>query len=130
MKEPVWIERDEARLIHQSQLAEHGGTTGIRDQGLFESALDKPRNLFAYSDPPASLFQLAASYAFGLAKNHAFIDGNKRTAFVVCLSFLWQNGIVLTATPEDRYLTFYALATGELTEAELADWLQQKSSTR
>jgi len=128
MKEPVWIERDEARLIHQMQLAEHGGPNGIRDQGLFESALDRPRNLFAYSDPPTDIFQLAASYAFALAKNHAFVDGNKRTAFVVCLSFLWQNGILLTATAEDRYLTFYALAAGELTEAELAGWLRERAS--
>lgn len=110
------------------QLAEHGGATGIRDQGLFESALDKPRNLFAYSDPQASLFQLAASYAYGLAKNHAFVDGNKRTALVVCLSFLLQNGIGITASPEQRYLTFYGLASGDLSEAQLVDWLREYCS--
>jgi death on curing protein len=129
VKEPIWIEQEEARVIHQMQLAEHGGASGIRDQGLFESAMDRPRNLFAYSDPPAALLQLAASYAFGLAKNHAFVDGNKRTAFVVCLSFLRQNGIVLVASQEARYLTFYALASGELNEAELASWLEQHSQT-
>lgn len=89
--------------------------------------MDRPRNLFAYSDPAATLYQLAASYAYGLAKNHAFVDGNKRTAFVVCLSFLKQNGISITAFQEMRYLTFYALAAGDLTEAELAQWLQQNS---
>jgi death on curing protein len=125
VNEPIWIEQEEARAIHQMQLAEHGGANGIRDQGLFESAMDRPRNLYAYSDPPASLFQLAASYAFGLAKNHAFVDGNKRTAFVVCLSFLRQNGMVLTASPEARYLTFYSLAAGDLSEAELVSWLEQ-----
>ena len=127
MKDPVWIENEEARVIHQLQLADHGGASGIHDQGLFESAMDRPRNLFAYSDPTATLYQLAASYAYGLAKNHAFVDGNKRTAFVVCLSFLKQNGIILTASQEMRYLTFYALAAGDLTEAELAEWLQQNS---
>ncbi len=130
MKEPIWIERDEARSIHLMQLAEHGGPGGIRDQGLFESALDRPRNLFAYSDPQPSIFQLAASYGFGLAKNHAFVDGNKRTAFVVTLSFLWQNGVALIAAAEDTYLTFYALAAGELTEAELAVWLQRRARFR
>lgn len=127
MNEPIWIEQEEARVIHQMQLAEHGGANGIRDQGSFESDMDRPRNLYAYSDPPASLFQLAASYAFGLAKNHAFVDGNKRTAFVVCLSFLRQNGMVLTASQEARYLTFYSLAAGDLSEAELVSWLQQHS---
>ncbi len=129
MNEPIWIERDEARLIHQMQLAEHGGTTGIRDRGLFESAMDRPRNLFAYPDPPATLFQRAAAYAFGLAKNHAFVDGNKRTALVVCLSFLRLNGIAIVATDEDRYLTFYGLAAGDLTEPDLVAWLQQNSQT-
>ncbi len=109
------------------QLSEHGGASGIRDQGLFESALDKPRNLFAYSDPPPTLFQMAASYAFGLAKNHAFVDGNKRTAFVVCLSFVKQNGWVLGGSQTDRYLKFYSLAAGDLSETELVAWLQKHS---
>ena len=129
MSEPIWIEIEEARVIHQLQLAGHGGASGIRDQGLFESALDRPRNLFTYGEPPPSLYQLAAAYAFGLAKNHAFVNGNKRTAFVVCLSFLKQNGIVITASQEMRYLTFYALAAGDFSEVELAAWLQQNSQT-
>lgn len=129
MKEPIWIENEEARVIHQLQLAEHGGASGIRDQGLFESAMDRPRNLFVYSEPAATIFQLAAAYAYGLAKNHAFVDGNKRTAFVVCLSFLKQNGIVIIASQEMRYLTFYALAAGDLAEAELTAWLEQNSQS-
>jgi death on curing protein len=127
MNDPVWIELQEARLIHQMQLAEHGGTNGIRDQGLFELAMDRPRNLFANSNPPATLFQIAAAYALWLTRGQAFVDGNKRTAFVVCLSFLRQNGLFLVASQEDRYLTFYALAAGDLSEAELASWLQQHS---
>lgn len=127
MKEPIWIENEEARVIHQLQLTGHGGASGIRDQGLFESAMDRPRNLFVYSEPSPTLYQLAAAYAFGLAKNHAFVDGNKRTAFVVCLSFLKQNGIAINASQEMRYLTFYALAASDLSEAELAEWLQQNS---
>jgi death-on-curing protein len=129
VKEPIWIDNEEARVIHQLQLAEHGGASGIRDQGLFESAMDRPRNLFVYSEPAATIFQLAAAYAYGLAKNHAFVDGNKRTAFVVCLSFLKQNGIVVTASQEMRYLTFYALAAGDLAEAELAEWLRKNSQS-
>jgi death-on-curing protein len=129
VKEPIWIENEEARVIHQLQLAEHGGASGIRDQGLFESAMDRPRNLFVYSEPAATIFQLAAAYAYGLAKNHAFVDGNKRTAFVVCLSFLKQNGIVIIASQEMRYLTFYALAAGDLAEAELTAWLEQNSQS-
>lgn len=127
MSEPIWILHEEVRLIHQMQLAEHGGATGIRDQGLLESAIDKPKNVFAYAEPTASIFELAASYGYGLAKNHAFLDGNKRTAFVVCLSFLRQNGIDLTASPEARYLTFYSLAAGDLSEAQLAIWLRDNS---
>lgn len=127
MNEPTWIEIEEARVIHQMQLAEHGGATGIRDQDLFESDMERPRNLFAYSDPPVTVFHLAASYAYGLAKNQAFVDGNKRTALVVCFSFLRQNGFSITASQEARYLTFYGLTAGDLTETELAEWLQQHS---
>ena len=127
MNEPIWIEREEARVIHQMQLAEHGGAIGIRDQRLFESATDPPRNLFVYSDSPVTFFQLAGSYAYGLAKNHGFVDGNKRTALVVCLTFLRLNGIAIVATDEDRYLTFYRLAAGDLSETSLVEWLQQHS---
>ena len=110
------------------QLAEHGGASGIRDFGRFESAMDRPRNVFSYGDPAPSIFQLAAVYAFGLAKNHAFVDGNKRTAFVVCFTFLRLNGFAITATLESRYLVFLALASGDISEAELTLWLQQNTS--
>ncbi len=129
MKEPVWIENEEAHVIHQLLLATHGGASGIRDQGLFELAMDRPRNLFASAEPSPRLYQLAGSYAFGLARNHAFVDGNKRIAFVACLSFLKQNGIAIVASQEMRYLTFYALATGDLTEAGLAEWLHQNAQS-
>ena len=125
MTEPVWIERNEAHMIHDLQISEFGGAGGTRDVGMFESAMDRPRNLFAYGDPSPSLTDMAASYAFGLAKNHPFVDGNKRTALVVCLSFLAQNGVEIAASQEETYLTFYGLASGEVSETELAAWLEQ-----
>ena len=109
--------------LHDEQLAEHGGSDGIRDETLLDSALAKPRNVLAYEDG-ATLPRLAASYAFGIARNHAFVDGNKRTALVVSLSFLRLNGLTLTASPEDRYETFIRLAEGSLSEEELSAWLQ------
>jgi death-on-curing protein len=129
VNEPRWITIEEARVIHQLQLAEYGGAVGIRDSGLFESAMDRPRNVFAYADPAPTLFVLAAAYAFGLAKNHPFVDGNKRTALVVCLTFLRLNGYVINAAQEARYLMFYGLASGEISEAELALWLQQHAAS-
>jgi len=107
--------------MHQEQLVEHGGSDGLRDEGLLDSALAKPHNVFAYSDSP-DLSRLAASYAFGIARNHAFLDGNKRTALVVSLTFLRLNGWEVEATREEIYLTFLHLADGSLTEDELAAW--------
>lgn len=123
MDDPKWILVEDVLSIHQKQLAEHGGQDGIRDAGLLESAIGRPRQLFAYTDPTPSVVKLAASYAFGIARNHAFIDGNKRTAFVVCRVFLIYNGLDLIATQEDRYQTFLKLAAGDISEAELAAWL-------
>lgn len=123
MDDPKRISADLAMAIHRRQLAEHGGADGVRDRGLLDSALGRPRHLFAYSDPTPAIPTLAAAYAFGIAKNHAFIDGNKRTAFVVCRTFLLLNGYDLTASREDRYRTFLALAAGEMSEAELSAWL-------
>jgi death-on-curing protein len=128
MAEPVWV-RDEAVLaIHRRQLAEHGGGTGIRDEGLLASALAKPKNLLAYSQPEPDLPSLAASYAYGLAKNHPFVDGNKRTAYVVCRTFLRLNGWDVLASQEEKYLTFLRLAEGELSEEALAAWVRDHSS--
>jgi death on curing protein len=107
--------------MHQEQLTEHGGSDGIRDEGLLDSALAKPKNVFAYSDNP-DLFRLAASYAFGIARNHAFIDGNKRTALVVSHTFLRLNGWEIEASREETYLTFLHLAEGTLSEEELGAW--------
>ena len=121
MVEPIWVEKPETLIAHSRQLAEHGGSDGIRDETLLESALAKPRNVFAYSASP-SLTVLAASYAFGIARNHPFIDGNKRTALVVSEAFLRFNGWKLVAPPEEKYLTFMRLADGSLTEEDLAAW--------
>jgi death on curing protein len=127
MDDPTWISRELAIAIHKRQLAEHGGADGVRDAGLLDSALGRPRHLFAYSDPTPDIPTLAAAYAFGIAKNHAFIDGNKRTAFVVCRTFLLLNGFDLTAAREDRYKTFLALAAGEVSESQLVVWLVANS---
>jgi death-on-curing protein len=123
MREILWIDKHEVLTMHAQQLAEHGGGEGIRDGGLLESALARPQNLLAYSDEPPSLASLAAAHAFGIAKNHPFVDGNKRTALVVSLTFLLVNGLILTAPREDRYFIFYDLAAGKLSEGELAQWL-------
>ena len=108
MKEPIWIDKPEVLIAHSMQLVEHGGSDGIRDETLLDSALAKPRNVFAYSDY-ADLPRLAASYAFGIARNHAFIDGNKRTALIVSEGFLRINGMKVVSTPEEKYFTFLHL---------------------
>lgn len=107
--------------MHREQLAEHGGSDGIRDETLLDSALAKPLNVFHYADE-ADIFRFAASYAFGIARNHAFIDGNKRTALVVSMTFLDRNGWDIVASKEDTYFTFLHLAEGSLSEDELAAW--------
>ncbi len=119
-----WISPELAIAIHNRQLAEHGGQAGIRDEGLMLSALARPQQLWTYGDPPPDLCALAASYAFGLAKNHPFLDGNKRTAFVVYRLFLKWNGLDLTASGDERYSTMLALASGDHTEESFAGWLR------
>lgn len=121
----IWIERPLAVAIHERQLAEHGGGGGVRDDNLLDSALARPQQLHAYGDPPPGLVDLAASLAFGLARNHPFIDGNKRTAHVCYRVFLALNGGDITASDEDKYVTMVALAEGSLSEAEFATWLHQ-----
>lgn len=125
MKEPIWILPEVVIAIHHRQVAEHGGASGIRDAGLLESALHKPKNLYAYENPKLDLAALAASYAYGIARNHPFIDGNKRVAFVVCRLFLKLNGTDISVAPEDKYNTFIKLAAGELPEEKLANWIRQ-----
>jgi death-on-curing protein len=126
--EPVWVRLDAILAAHDDQLAEHGGATGIRHQGLLESALARPRNLFAYGE--ASLAKLAAAYAFGIARNHPFVDGNKRTALVAAEGFLGLNGFDLAATDVEAVSVFLSLAAGETTEEQLAAWFEQKIQKR
>ena len=123
MDDPIWISKELVLAIHSRQLAEHGGADGVRDEGLLDSALGRPRNRFAYDDPTPTVPELAAAYAFGIARNHAFVDGNKRTAYVVCRTFLILNGTDLLADRVEKYATFLALAAGSMTEPELAAWL-------
>jgi death-on-curing protein len=125
MKEPIWVLREVVLIAHEQSLAEFGGAAGIRDEGLLDSALSKPENLFAYGTP--SVFELAASYGFGLVKNHSFIDGNKRIGFVVAVVFLQLNCWRLEASEVDATLRTLALAAGELSEAEFAEWLRAHS---
>ena len=123
MPEPIWIIEAAVYAIHRRQIAEHGGADGLRDEGLLLSALYRPKNLLAYSETDPDMAALAASYAFGIARNHAFIDGNKRTALVVCQTFLRVNGWDLSATQEEKYQTFLQLAAaGSITEEQLATW--------
>ena len=123
--EPEWLSEDEVISIHNRQLSEHGGGAGVRDMGLLQSALARPQNAFHYNQV-VSLAKLAACYGFGIAKNHAFIDGNKRTSLVACLTFLLVNGYRLNSTQEENYLIFYDVAQGVITEEQLADWLESK----
>ncbi|MHB8424943.1 MAG: type II toxin-antitoxin system death-on-curing family toxin [Gammaproteobacteria bacterium] len=120
----VWLGKALVLAIHDRQLAEHGGSVGVRDETLLESALARPQQLFAYGDPAADLPELAASLAFGLARNHPFVDGNKRTAYVAYRTFLALNEIELAATDEEKYLTMLALAEGKLSEKDFATWLR------
>ncbi len=121
-----WLHHDVVVAIHEAQLAEHGGGAGIRDKGLLESALGKPHNLAAYGAPDACA--LAAAYGYGISRNHAFIDGNKRTGFVAAELFLRLNGWQLHAQDEACVLTMLAVAAGEITEDDFAAWLRVNSS--
>ena len=121
----IWIERPLALAIHERQLAEHGGASGVRDDGLLASALGRPQQLQAYGDPPPDLADLAASLAFGLARNHPFVDGNKRTAAVACETFIMLNDAALQADDLELYPRYVALAEGSLSEAEFATWLRE-----
>ncbi|MEO8650527.1 MAG: type II toxin-antitoxin system death-on-curing family toxin [Acidobacteriota bacterium] len=120
-----WLRTDAVLAIHKRQIAEHGGSEDVRDIGLLESALARPENIAAY-EPDSDIARLAAAYAFGIAKNHPFIDGNKRTALVATRTFLLLNGFQLSASPQEKYLTFLALADGSLSEDELAQWLRKR----
>lgn len=120
----IWIEKAFALAIHDRQLAEHGGSAGLGDESLLDSALARPQQLHAYGDPTPDVADLAASLAFGLARNHPFLDGNKRTAHVCYRAFLALNSTELNAGDEEKYVTMLALAEGSLPEAEFARWLR------
>lgn len=124
--EITWLLPEIVQAIHGRQLAEHGGESGVRDEGLLDSALARPKNLLAYGNPPPDVAALAAAYAYGLSKNHAFVDGNKRVAYVAARTFLLLNGWDIAAPPEEKYLTMLSLAEGSLSEEELAHWLRMR----
>jgi death-on-curing protein len=126
MDEPVWITKELARAIHARQLAEHGGIDGVRDAGLLDSALARPKHLFAYSSPPTEPCQLAAAYASGIIQNQPFLDGNNRNGYVVCRTFLKLNDWDIRATLKEKYVTFLQLAEGSLSQEELAEWLRER----
>ena len=123
MQDPIWVDASVVLAVNDEQLAEHGGTSGVRDPGLLESALARPRNRYAYDK--ASLHALAASYAHGIAKNHPFMDGNKRTSLVIAELFLNLNGIELTASDEAVVITWLKLAAGDISDIGLEDWIRE-----
>ncbi|ART51571.1 death-on-curing protein [Acidovorax carolinensis] len=129
-REWVWLDRAVVVAIHEMQLAEHGGGAGVRDAGLLDSALGKPLQLQAYGDPPPDAAALAASYGYGISRNHPFIDGNKRTGFVAAELFLRLNGQVLGADDASCVLTMLAVAAGDMSEEGFAAWLRMHSAAR
>jgi death-on-curing protein len=128
MAEPKWIFDEIVPLVHQMLLAEHGGSPGIRDKALLESALARPRQRLGY-EPKSTIFELAASYSFGLAKNHPFVDGNKRVALAIGAIFLEINGFSLDASEPEAVILFEKVAAGHITENELAEWFKISSVT-
>lgn len=126
----IWISRALALAIHDRQLAEHGGGSGVRDEGMLESALARPQQLHNYGNPPPDLADLAASLAFGLARNHPFVDGNKRTAAVACEVFIMLNSAELDAEDHELYPLYLGLAEGSLDEAGFAEWLRPRIVAR
>jgi death-on-curing protein len=125
-----WISKPALLLLHDESLAEHGGAPGIRDEGLLDSALARPLQLASYGDPPPDLAALAASYGVGLAKNHGFVDGNKRAAFLAVGLFLGINGFRLVASQADATLTMLTVAAGEIDEQAFAGWIRAHLTPR
>jgi death-on-curing protein len=123
-----WFDKRALLLLHDESLAEHGGLPGLRDEGLLDSALARPLNLAAYGDP--DVCELAASYCVGLAKNHPFVDGNKRAAFLALGLFLYLNGLRLNTSQAEATLAVLAVAAGEWDEATLATWLRERAAPR
>lgn len=126
MDEPFWLDERIIRVIHEDQLSQHGGSPGIRDENLFLASLARPQNLYTYGEA-ITLFDLAAAYSFGLVKNHPFVDGNKRTAFVAMAIFLELNGYPLDASEEEVVVMMERLATGLETQETVSRWLEVNS---
>jgi death-on-curing protein len=127
VKEPIWLNRADALAIHEMMLAQHGGLAGVRDDGMLASALSKPHHLFAYGSP--SLHELSASYAAGIICNHPFLDGNKRTGFMLAATFLELNGEEFIATEESAVEMTLGLASGKASQARYAEWLKANSKS-
>ena len=127
MKQWRWLEADELIAIHAELIAEFGGAPGLRDRGLVESAAARPKHLASYGEP--TVFELAAAYAFGLARNHPFVDGNKRIALVAAFTFLELNGLEVSAEEPATVLVFLDLAAGEIDERDLALWLERNTNS-
>jgi death-on-curing protein len=125
VKEPEWVIKAVVLALQEEQLAEHGGHVGVRDEGLLDSALDRPKNQFHYGTP--DIYELAAAYAYGLAKDHPFLDGNKRPSLVVSETFLFLNGLVVSAAEDEKLPIWLALAEGKMAEAEVAEWFRNNS---
>ncbi len=128
MTEPKWLRRDAMLAVHEMLLAEFGGLHGIRDEGLFESALARPQQVVAYGSP--TLFELASAYVAGLIRNHPFVDGNKRIGFMAAITFLETNGLTFHATEADAVVRTLALAARQLTEEDYAAWLKKHSKKK
>ena len=129
MREPKWLNELSVVLLHAESVAEHGGSEGLRDRSLLQSALARARNLYVYEGVTEAA-RLAAAYGFGIASNHPFLDGNKRTAFLAIGLFLLKNGYVLETDDTEAIRTMFALASGGLSEAELVEWIRRHSSER
>ena len=126
MMEPIWLRSDAVIAIHERLLADHGGPTGLRDAGLLDSALARPRQVLAYEEP--DLCALAAAYAFGIIRNHPFVDGNKRVAFMSAYVFLARNGLTLTAIEAGATQAVLQLAAGDMPEEQFAQWLRDNTA--
>lgn len=123
--EPVWLRKELVLVVHRRQVLQHGGTPGIRNEGLLESALARPRQIFAY-EPEADIARLAAAYAWSIIQNHPFVDGNKRTGLVACRVFLRLNGYDLLASADEKYEVFMGIGSGAVSEGELVQWLRER----
>jgi len=128
--EPIWIREVEVLALHRRLLSQFGGSDGVRDVALLDSALARPKNRLAYAELPPTLAELAAAYAFGICRNRPFVDGNKRTAMAVAFLFSEFNGAEVTASQQEAYLTFLGLAAGSTSEEELAVWFANNSAQR